>query len=156
MKKSTLYIIHGFIGAGKTTFSKKLASETGAVHLNPDEWCVKLFTPKNYEANWEKCFADTMDILWNKTKEYLGKGTDVILDMGFWDRQSRDAAKNLAIECNSYFKHYYIYVPDNIAKQRISLRTGKIAENNVKNFDEIKKRFSAPESDEDAIIINNC
>lgn len=156
MKKSTLYIIHGFIGAGKTTFSKKLASEIGAVHLNPDEWCVKLFSKKNYEANWEKCFADTMDILWNKTKEYLNKGTDVILDMVFWDRESRNLAKDVATKSNSYFKHYYIYVPDNIAKQRILQRTGKIAENNVKYFDEIKKLFSAPESDEDAIIINNC
>jgi predicted kinase len=155
MKKSTLYIIHGFLGSGKTTFSKKLSLEIGAVHMNPDEWCVKLFDKKNYEHNWEKCFDETVNILWEKVAEYLTNGTDVIFDMGFWDRQSRNHAKSIAIKYNSDFKHYYIYVPDDIAKERILSRSGKIAENNVRNFDEIKKLFSEPDVDEDVIIINN-
>ena len=46
-------------------------------------------------------------------------------------------------------------MPDDIAKDRILLRSGKIAENNVRNFDEIKKLFSEPDIDEDVIIINN-
>jgi predicted kinase len=154
MKKSILYIIHGFLGSGKTTFSKKLSLETGAVHMNPDEWCVKLFE-KNYGQHWEKCFNETVNILWEKAAEYLSDGTDVIFDMGFWDKQSRSHAKSIATKCNSDFKHYYIYVPDDIAKERILLRSGKIAENNVENFDEIKKRFSEPDIDEDVIIINN-
>ena len=40
-------------------------------------------------------------------------------------------------------------------KQRILSRSGTIAENNVNNFDKIKKRFSEPDIDEDVIIINN-
>jgi len=155
MKKPILYIIHGFLGSGKTTFSKKLSLETGAVHINPDEWCMKLFDKKNYEQHWEKCFDETVNILWEKAAEYLSNGTDVIFDMGFWDRQSRNHAKSIAAKCNSDFKHYYLYVPDDIAKERILSRSGKIAENNVRNFDEIKKLFSEPDSDEDAIIINN-
>ena len=86
MKKSTLYIIHGFLGSGKTTFSKKSSLEIGAVHMNPDEWCVKLFDKKDYEHNWEKCSDETVNILWEKTAEYLTNRTDVIFDMGFWDR----------------------------------------------------------------------
>jgi predicted kinase len=154
MKKSTLYIIHGFLGSGKTTFSEKLSLETGAVHMNPDEWCVKLFE-KNNRQHWRKCFDETVNILWEKTVEYLSNGTDVIFDMGFWDRQSRNHAKSIAAKCNSDFKHYYIYVPDDIAKERLLSRSGKIAENNVENFDEIKKQFSEPDIDEDIIIINN-
>jgi predicted kinase len=155
MKKPVLYIIHGFLGSGKTTFSKKLSLETGAVHINPDEWCVKLFDKKDCEQHWEKCFDETVDILWKKAAEYLNNGTDVIFDMGFWDRQSRNHAKSIAAECSSDFKHYYLYVPDNIAKERILSRSGKTAENNVNNFDKIKKRFSEPDTDEDVIVINN-
>ncbi len=158
MKRATLHIIHGFLGAGKTTFSQKLATELlatelNAVHLNPDEWCMKLFAKEEFENNWEKCFTATLEILWQKTREYLNKGTDVIFDSGFWDRASRDYARQVAEECHSDFKHYFIDTPDNVAKQRLSLRSGKIATNNIKNFDEIKKLFSAPDADEEVIII---
>ena len=54
--------------------------------MNPDEWCVKLFDKKDYEHNWEKCSDETVNILWEKTAEYLTNRTDVIFDMGFWDR----------------------------------------------------------------------
>ncbi len=155
MKPATLYIIQGFLGAGKTTFSQKLAADTEAYHLNPDEWCMRLFTKEEYETNWEKCFSATLDILWQKTKEYLNQGADVIFDMGFWDRASRDYARQIAQNCSAVYKHYYLYVPDEIAKERISRRSGKIAAENLKRFNEIKKFFIEPEEDENAIVINN-
>ena len=64
------YLICGFLGAGKTTYSQKLSKETGAIHLNPDEWCMKLFSKE----------------------EYAQKGKSIIFDMGFWTKQSRDEA----------------------------------------------------------------
>lgn len=155
MKKATLHIIQGFLGAGKTTFSQKLAMEINAVHLNPDEWCVKLFSKQEYEQNWEKCFTQIREILWEKNKAYLLNGTDVIFDSGFRDKESRLYAQSIAIECGAEFKHYYIYVPDDIAKQRIAMRTGKIAENNLKNYNLIKKLFAEPDADEMAIVIHN-
>ncbi|MDR0850760.1 MAG: ATP-binding protein [Christensenellaceae bacterium] len=156
MKKTTLYIIQGFIGSGKTTFSKKMAVETGAVHLNTDELVIKLFDKKDLESDWEKCFDETCNILLQKTKEFLNSGKSVILDMGFWHRPDRDYAKSMARECNSDFKHYYLYVPDNILKERIvSDRPFEWAEKHLKNFDKNKKMFTPPEADEEAITINN-
>jgi predicted kinase len=35
-----VYIICGFIGAGKTTFAKKLEKKTGAVRITKDEWSI--------------------------------------------------------------------------------------------------------------------
>ena len=60
------YLICGFLGAGKTTYSPKLSKETGAIHLNPDKWCMKLFSKKEYEQNWNKCFSETIEYLWKK------------------------------------------------------------------------------------------
>src|SRR3990167_4812165 len=45
-KKPTAYIICGFIGAGKTTFARKLESETGAIRITKDEWMVRVFGNK--------------------------------------------------------------------------------------------------------------
>jgi hypothetical protein len=35
---STAHLIHGFLGAWKTTFAKKLEAELGAVRFSQDEW----------------------------------------------------------------------------------------------------------------------
>ncbi len=154
-KHPKLYIICGFLGAGKTTFSKQLALDKNALHLNPDEWCCKLFTKEEYEQNWEECFSKTLNILWNKAQDAVTSGKDVIFDVGFWDKNSRIEAKKRAQQLGAEPVLYYIYAPDEILKQRISLRKGKIAENNVKNFSAIKMLFEEPDSDENFIKINN-
>lgn len=154
--EATLYIIQGFLGAGKTTFSKRLALKTGAVHLNPDEVCVSLFRREEYERNWDECFRKTLDLLWQKAEEHLKAGKDVIFDAGFWDRKSRDDAKSFARKCDCRCVHCYICVPDEVAKERLSLRKGRIAENNAANFENIKKSFVPPEPDEQAVVIHNC
>ena len=155
MNKATLHIVQGFLGAGKSTFSKKLSSELNAVHLNPDELVEKLFESKDYEKDFGKCFDRAMDAVWKETIECLNNGTDVILDMGFWHRKDRDYARSIAEKCNADFKHYYISAPDEILKRRISLRGGEVAKNNVKNFDEIKKQFQEPGTDENPIVIHS-
>jgi len=38
--KPIVYVICGFIGAGKTTFAKKLEEKTGAVRITKDEWSI--------------------------------------------------------------------------------------------------------------------
>ena len=40
--KPTVYVLCGFIGAGKTTFAKKLEESTGAVRITKDEWLIRM------------------------------------------------------------------------------------------------------------------
>ncbi len=155
-KKATLYIIQGFIGAGKSTFSRKLALETGACHFNPDEWVSKLYNKEEYMKNWNECFDKAVRHLWERTKEALMDGHDVIFDMGFWYRKDRDFARMLASECNVDFKHYYLHVPDDILKERIiSDRPHEWAKIHLANFDKNKKLFELPGGDEEVVIIDN-
>ncbi len=156
IEKSTLYIIQGFIGAGKTTFSKKLANETGAIYFNPDEWVTKLYSKEEYMKNWDICFEEVLKILWLKIKQHLKSGEDVVFDMGFWLKKDRDCARQIACECNSICKHYYLYVPDKILKERIIMnRPPEWAIIHLKNFDKNKSKFEVPTLDENAIVINN-
>ena len=156
MKKSTLYIIQGFIGAGKSTFSRKLAFEKGAVHLNPDEWVTKLYDKSVYTENWNDCFEKTVCQLWDKTKQYLKNGKDVIFDMGFWFKKDRNYAREVATECKANLTHYYLNIPDEILKERIKAsRPPEWANMHLKNFDNNKKLFQPPEPDEKVIVITN-
>lgn len=155
-KKPILYIIQGLIGSGKSTFSRKLASEINAIHLNPDEWVINLYSKDEYMKNYDEYFDKTICLLWNKTREYLLSGKDVIFDMGFWYKKDRNFAKMLALECNANLIHYYLNVPDSIIKERIIVnRPQEWAKLHLQNFEKNKKLFEFPENDEDAIIIDN-
>ena len=41
-EEATVYLLCGFIGAGKTTFARKLDERTGAVRITKDEWLIRL------------------------------------------------------------------------------------------------------------------
>ena len=154
-KSSTVYLICGFLGAGKTTYSKKLAQNTEALHLNPDDVCMQKYKPQEYENNWEACFAKTLDFLWQKVASYITQNQDVIFDMGFWSKSSRQNAIAKIKQMGGEPIIHYIYAPDFILKQRLMTRSGKIAEQNLLNFEIIKKSFEAPEQDENFVTINN-
>lgn len=152
---STIYLICGFLGAGKTTYSKKLVETTGAIHLNPDDVCMQKYSPEEYENNWEYCFTQTLDFLWQEISTYIKQNKDVIFDVGFWSKSSRDEAINKVKQMGGKPIIHYIYAPDSILKQRIATRKGIIAERNLLNFDVIKKLFEEPSEDEDFVTIEN-
>ena len=156
MAKSTLYIIQGFIASGKTTFSKNIAMKTNSVHLNPDEWVTKFFSEEEYFNNWYNCFDITISRLWKCAEEYLIKGKSVVFDMGFWLKNDRLKAKEIANKCCANFIHYYLYVPDEILKERIiKTRPKKWADVHIRDFEKNKQKFDVPTNDENAIVINN-
>ena len=156
MKKvqPTCYLICGFLGAGKTTYAKRLASETGAIHLNPDEWCMNLFTQSEYEQHWNACFSKTIDFLWEKAKDCAGKNQSVIFDMGFWTKESRQDAMKKATQLGFLPVIHYVYASEKVLKERIAKRKGTIAESNLKHFDELKKQFEIPDATEKHIRID--
>lgn len=154
--KPVLYIIQGLVGSGKTTFAKKLSDETGATHLNPDEWVTSIYTKAEYTADWNKCFDEALIRLWNKTIELLNDNKSVVFDMGFWYKKDRNFARVIAKECGAEFKHYYLVVPDKILKERIvNSRPKEWADKHLARFDENKLSFEPPSDEENAIIIEN-
>ena len=154
-KKPTIYLICGFLGAGKTTYSQKLANSTNSIHLNPDEWCMKLFSKNEYETNWDECFKYSVNYLWQKANEYALQNKNVIFDMGFWNKKDRLAAYKKAFDMGFQPVFCYVYAPDDVMIKRLSQRKGLIAENNIKNFKNLKNLFEEPDDDEFYIFTDN-
>ena len=154
--KATLHIIQGFICAGKTTFAKKLSTEINAKFFNIDDVIIKEYSPDYYLKNWERCFNDVLNDVWKEIEICLNKGEDVVFDMGFWLKSDRDFARLVAKKCGAEIKLYYLFVPDDILKERIiNSRPKEWANLHIKNFEINKSKFQEPKSDENAIIINN-
>lgn len=92
-KIPTVYLICGFIGAGKATFSKKLEAKTGAGRVTKDEWSIRLIGNNpaiDGYAEWDRKITGlSRDVAF----EIAEKGDDVIIDEGFWERKTRDGMK---------------------------------------------------------------
>ncbi|KAB0679629.1 AAA family ATPase [Aureimonas leprariae] len=103
---ATARLIHGFIGAGKTTLARRLEAETGAIRFTHDEWMRRLYGRDPPEATFAESFrrvADLMEEVWTRC---LSAGADVVLDSGLWQRTERDRVRGivrrLGAECRLY------------------------------------------------------
>lgn len=104
---ATLHLLHGFIGAGRTTFARKLEHELAAVRFTRDEWVARLYGHNPPEAYFSDCFKRVTDLIWQVSTKLLKVEQDVILDFGFWSRASRDKARSKAQAVNIILKLYY-------------------------------------------------
>ncbi len=93
-----LHLMHGFIGAGKTTYARQLELKLPALRLTQDEWMIARHGTNPPADQFEKYERRLKGLLWRWAKAELAHGRDVILDYGFWSRPSRDAIRGMAGE----------------------------------------------------------
>jgi predicted kinase len=91
----TIHLIEGPVGAGKSTFSASLAQRQSAVHLALDEWFVALFSKDRPQTDFVPWYLERKDrcteVIWNAAQRIVAAGTDVVLELGLVQRQSREA-----------------------------------------------------------------
>lgn len=123
-----IYMLHGFAGAGKTTFAKKLEREKRAVCFSHDAWMRERFG-SNPPADK---FADYHDIVTQEIRMEvagrLSRGQDVILDFGFWRRADRDGWRAWAELVGADCVLYYLHADQAEMKRRVLLRTASLPE----------------------------
>ena len=81
--------MHGFIGAGKTTFAKRLEKETGAKRFTPDEIIVKKYGKNLSVEEIRSANLAIKEEIWKEVEIAIQQERDVILDYGLWKKQQR-------------------------------------------------------------------
>ncbi len=155
-KTPTAYIICGFIGAGKTTFSRKLEKDTGAIRITKDTWMIKIFGNSPTFEKFEE-FDDKVSKLSRDTAfQLLEKGIDVIIDEGFWVKSQREEMKRRVERLGAKAVLYYVKCPMEVMKKRTLERSGNPSEDSFKIsgklFEQYAKYWEAPTSDEGYIL----
>ena len=84
----TLHLLCGMAGAGKTTLAKRIEAETGAVRLSPDEWLLELMADPGDRAEMDRKRPSVEALQWQVAARLLDKGLDVVLENGFWQRDT--------------------------------------------------------------------
>jgi predicted kinase len=89
--QTTLFLIVGLPGAGKTTRARELENVHRALRFTPDEWMIPLFGGS--EAAGKRDLLEGLLIYAGLCA--LAVGTNVVLDFGLWGRDERSALRSL-------------------------------------------------------------
>ena len=163
MKKSNekpiAHLICGFIGAGKTTFSKKLQKETRALRFTKDEWIIKIFgnDPSSIDQ-FDKYDERVKELSFDVAFECLKAGNDIIIDDGLWIRGDRNKMRKRVEKVGATPVFYYLKCSFDTMKKRTLNRNKKTSKDTFnideKMFESYKKYFEEFGDDEQHIVIN--
>jgi len=122
---ATIHLICGFMGFGKTTFSKKLAKELSAVRLTHDEFMVDLYGRDLSDSEFHAKYGLVDDILWKLAKKIINAKTNVIMDYGFWTKETRQKVQQRALQITPDVVWHQLVCDIDVAKARILKRTAE-------------------------------
>ena len=116
-------LVCGLPGSGKTTVSKRLAAELGAVRMCPDEWMHALDIDL-----WDQPARGRVEQLqWAQTTRLLAIGVTVIIEWGLWTRGERDVLRDQVHALGSAIELRYLDVPMDELWRRLDVRNRRPA-----------------------------
>ena len=111
------------MGFGKTTFSKNLAKQLPAVCLTHDEFMVDLYGRQMTDAEFHSKYHRVDDILWKLAEKIIKAGTDVIMDYGFWNKETRRRVQEKAQKITPNIVWHQLVCDIQVAKARVLKRS---------------------------------
>ncbi|MBL4644566.1 MAG: ATP-binding protein [Candidatus Pacebacteria bacterium] len=151
--ETTLFILTGLPGSGKTTYAETLSKKTGATILSLDTEMFKRYGDDHHIELEIREKATKYD-LQQEIETLLTKDSSVILDYGFYKNDERIRYKKFAKRFGVNAKVIHITAPYEKLLQRVEQRN--IEEDNIHHIDKeildiLIKRFEVPEGDVEII-----
>lgn len=152
----TAHLIHGYLGAGKTTFARRLERNIPAIRFSHDEWMVRFYgndPPIEHFADYCRRVYEQMEEIWPRCLEL---GLNVVLDFGFWTRRDRDATRAKVSALGGHARLYRLSCSEDEAWRRIEKRNANLLGSLliVRNtFEVLKERFEPLDPEEARIEI---
>jgi predicted kinase len=150
----TAYLICGYIGVGKTTLAKELEKEIPAIRFTQDEWMSEIYGNYPAEETFDACYLKINRLINTVWPRCLALGVNVVLDLNFWTRASRDETIKIITNLNADYKLYYLRCDNDLAWTRIAARNqllgnGIFVSQHI--YDTSRHRFEELNSDENFI-----
>ena len=121
---STVHLISGLPGAGKSTYAQQLQQRTGAVVFTLDRFLITMFGRYDVpdvggEEHVRRVLA-CREVIWMSAEKLVASGTDVILDDGYFLREHRRKVVDAAVALGATAKIHFIDTPlDEIRKRLV-------------------------------------
>ena len=153
MKKGKIIFFCGKMGAGKSTKSKSIAEDIGAVLLSEDEWLAALY-PHSIQSivDYVKYSNLLKPQLKKLVQDILRSGSNVVMDFPGNTVAQRNWFKGIYAEINAPHELFYLNVPDQtcldqVAKRRLQ-QPERSATDTEEMFVQITKYFEEPQVEE--------
>lgn len=158
MAKPTLYLMLGYPGAGKTTVSEYIYKLTGAVHLNSDQFRLRMF--KNPMDASEAEHDNMYKLIDHITERTLKSGKSVIYDANLNRYAHRKEKYDIAKRTGAKTKLIWVKTAEDEARQRATVHAGEHPDHrpfgnmDKEVFERLISQLEKPKPEENAISIN--
>ncbi len=153
---ATAHLIHGYLGAGKTSFARRLEHDLPAIRFSHDEWVTRLYgddPPADEFQELCRRVSEQIDSLWPRCLEL---GLDVVLDLGFWSRRQRDETRATVSALGAGTRLYRLDCAEDEAWRRVEQRNLNLDGSlfiHRNTFEVLKSRFEPLGDDEERIDV---
>lgn len=144
MSGPLLVVCCGLPGVGKSTVSAYIADERSAARLRTDEVRHDLFENPSYTPDEGH---RTYEELFERTRNQLGAGRDVVVDGTFKSARERDRAETLGEETGSTVRFVHVTCPPAVVRERIQSRTDDASDADVSVYQKHRDQFESPARD---------
>lgn len=121
-----IHLIIGPVGAGKSTFARRLAGERRALRIDLDDWMATLFRPDRPAEGLVEWYGDRVDRclaqIWRMTTETIAAGVEVVLEIGLIRRVEREAFYGRVGEAHIPLTVYLLDAPRAVRRARVERR----------------------------------
>lgn len=124
-------LVCGVAGSGKTTYAQQLEAQ-GCVRLSVDEEIWHRFgrygidySPEEYP----RLSQEAEDVVRQRLVDLVAQGRDVVVDLSFWRRASRDEYKQLIEAAGGRWRLVYLQVSRDVLRQRLTERAHRFDAN---------------------------
>jgi len=157
---TSVHLIFGPQGAGKTTFARALADEERAVRFSIDEWMTALCgpdLPSPIDLAWiMERVARCERRIWQVGAEVVRRGGAVVLDLGFMRVEDRARFTALARAEGAEVQLHFVTAPLSVRRARVLERNRDKGasfsfEVTPAMFDLMEARFEPPSDPESAV-----
>ena len=153
------YLIHGYLGVGKTTFAKELEKNNRAIRFTHDEWMAQLYGSDPNEQLFPEYFQKVSKLIDSVWPRCLELGVNVVLDLNFWSKEQREVTRKIITNLKCEYRLFNIQCYDNMAWTRIEMRNNDRSFKGLhisrNTYDILKKKFEPLSAEEAHENIDN-
>jgi uncharacterized glyoxalase superfamily protein PhnB/predicted kinase len=121
-----VHLVVGPVGAGKSTFARRLAAGERALRLTLDEWMSALFGPDRPETGRREWYVERrercLELIWVVAKAAAEAGSDVVLEPGLLRRTERESFYGRVEQAGLRLKLYALDASRDVRRARVMQR----------------------------------
>lgn len=157
LNKPLLLVLHGFPGAGKTTFSRQLCEFVQAAHVHSDRIRAELFEKPRYDKAESQVVDHLVEYM---MEEFLSAGVSVIYDTDVTRSSQRRRLREVARKNHAQYQLSWFQIDIESAFARLAKRDRRKLDDkyarslNRSEFNSYVGSMQNPTRDEDYVVLS--